>query len=509
MARLEKYEELFKNHPVKLHNGYTMDQALNEVREFIKTNEGTLDSTAARTFLARFLIAQGEYKELDSVFKSLELTGDNLVDFFILIEKSIYNLGIHNPVIDLILSETQYKQAQSLTNKMKFQDDWEQSIVRVYTLWRGIWGSNTESEIINLLDQIDEIIKTHSELGFIKYRFLGYLGVPYRKVGKLDLAIKTHQTAFDFFSKSDFSLLYVSYLVDDYINKSELTKAEDILSDTSKTFDRCTNYWLKDCYLNSEARILELQQKFEELEQNLIQHVVLANKHNNDLKTFEINLDLFSFYFKRFKSTNNNRYRDKIRNTRRILNEIALKNKEELTIKRLNSYAEAMLFGLGSIKKKAKAVEIYEELNKIYSNDPKFKLNLIELYWNDLEYDIEGESKKEIDKLIDQLQNFSVMKTQALDNTIMSYKIFLAKYDFYINGNTKQALDSLYAKQALAVSYGYKVVEEMLNKEIKLLENNIAWESLEPSYKERINKFKLESYIEGAQTFLNNDFNTA
>ena len=120
MARLEKYKELFRTHQDNLHNGYTVEQALDVVREFIKIHDGTLDSIAAKTFLARFLMSQGEYGEFEPLLRSLDLTGNKLVDFFILMEKSLKNLGIHEPTIDLDKSEELYKQAQILAKKIDF-----------------------------------------------------------------------------------------------------------------------------------------------------------------------------------------------------------------------------------------------------------------------------------------------------------------------------------------------------------------------------------------------------
>ena len=124
-----------------------------------------------------------------------------------------------------------------------------------------------------------------------------------------------------------------------------------------------------------------------------------------------------------------------------------------------------------------------------------------------MENDINGEVKKEIDKLLADIRKLPFIENQSLDILNGSYRILLAKYEFYINGNTKQAVELLYAIQAKASSYGFKMIEEKVNKEIDTLEKDPGWEKNDLSLQERLDKIKFKSYIEGARSLIDVDLN--
>ena len=56
-----------------------------------------------------------------------------------------------------------------------------------------------------------------------------------------------------------------------------------------------------------------------------------------------------------------------------------------------------------------------------------------------------------------------------------------------------------------AILYSYKMIEEKIKKEIKKLENDLAWESFDPSIKKRIKKLELTSYAEESQQLLDTE----
>lgn len=506
LPRLSKYKRFYNNQYALLHDGYSYDQIMTVSREFIKNTEGTLDCIAAKSYLARLFTSQGRFEEFDTLTKDLKLTGDNLVDYLILDMQSIYYIGLNDPTTDFPKSQEFHNNAQTIAEKMVFQDKWEEAIVRVLGLFRYMALSPDPAKIFNSINQILEIFDSNPSIGGAKYSFLNNLGVAYLTIGKLDLALDLLNKSFNFFSKSDFSIIQIIAIANYYFMKNELGKSKESLAVALERSDQSTNYWLKTMPLRFESIILEHEQKFDDLEKNLVKNLQIANDFGNNYKIFLRNLDLYIFYLNRFKNTDDNVYITKANEIKMDLEQLALKQPNISTIKRLTNYANALIYRFGTIKQKFKAVEIYEELIKIYPHRAQFRLDLIELYWNDLEYDVNGESKARIDELIAELEKLPLMTIETHNSLTISFKILIAKYNFYINGKTKEALESLYSLQSTARSHGYVMIDEKLNKEIMILERDSKWNRDDPSLKERFNKFKITSYIEGAKSLLASEF---
>lgn len=48
MGRIAKYKDFIIHLPTRLHEGYSLDEMLTELQDFITKNEGTLDRTDKR-----------------------------------------------------------------------------------------------------------------------------------------------------------------------------------------------------------------------------------------------------------------------------------------------------------------------------------------------------------------------------------------------------------------------------------------------------------------------------
>lgn len=505
MTRLAKYKEFFLQQPNHLHDGYSLDEVLTETRNFISENDGTLDAIAAKTYLVIFLISEGKFTETGQIIDSFEKTGDDLVDYLILDVSSNYYHGFNDPSLDISKSDEFHKEALKLTEKIVFQDQWEESIVRNFNVWRILFRTRGQSEILVQAKKFEELLMNSKGLGNFKFRYLNMVAIAYNMAGHLDYALKLYHQALDFFLLSDWSILYLNNIGYSYYWKNNLEKSKEYLSKSFEKSNKSTNYWLKEMPLLLEAKILESEQKFDDLEQNRINSLKLAYQYKNFLKISERYFELFSFYINRFKNTEKREFLEKALKVKEEFDEFMANQATDNTSKRLNAYANALLLRLGTLKQKVQATNIFEDLIKLYPNNPRLKLDLIELLWDDLEYDINGESKGQIDSLMLDLKNLPDFFSKSLEDANVSFNILLAKYNFYINGKGNEALETLYSIQSMAISFGYKMVEEKVNKEIKLLENDSNWVNIDPSFKERLNRVKLKSYIEGAQLFLNTD----
>lgn len=504
MVRLQLYKEFFLKQHENLHNGYSLDQMLDEIRAFIKEKDGSFDAIAGKTFLCQFLNASGEFKEAEEIISSLELTGDNLIDFFILNVSSWHYLGMNDPTINVSKSDELHKQAHELTKKIIFQDKWEETVVRVLQELRESSKIEDRSEILELTNEFVSLLEKTSEIGYFKDRYILNAGNLYKSIGEYDKALRIFKNCYECFHKSDFCLLHLSNLISTYVRINELDQSKKYLSIALQKARQSTNYWMKEMIFLNESFILELEQGYDSLEINLTNHLKLAKQNQNYRKIAQRELELFSFYLNRYDNTENKKLLEKAR----ILKEefqVMANNQNDVTVNRLNKLANAMLFSLGSLKQKAQAVEIYEELINKYPKDPAIKLKLIDLYWDDLKHDIDGEAKSQIDQLLSEIKNLAFMNQKTLTTYSVSFQILLAKYDFYIDKKRDKALESLYEIQLSAHAVGYKLIEEKVSKEIKLLESDLDWNSNDNSIKERLEKVKIKTYIDNAKVFLDND----
>ena len=503
MVRLQKYKKFFIKGYENYHNGYSYEQVQEEIREFIKTNNGSLDAIVAKTSLCSSFIIEGEFKEAEKILSSLEFTGNELVDYFIYNVSSFYYGGINDPNLDSKKSDEFHNQAKKLSEKIVFQDNWEEGLIKSSELNRVFFLEHqNKSERLELANKYLELFQTNHALGYYLDSYIVVAGAAFSSIGKYNRAIKIFKHSYETFAKSDLSLLHLHNLLVTYLVINELEQAKKYLALALQKANQSTNYWLKQIILEVENFLLSHEQRYEDLENNLVNQVELARDHKNDLKTSYKELDIFRFYINRFKSTENNEFLVKAKKTKERL-QILTDNSDDIRINRRNDHAKAILLSLGSLKQKAKGVEIYEDLIKIYPYYASLKLELIDLYWDDLKYDVDGESKKQIDQLLAQLESYANVQQNDPDNSQISIQILLAKYDFYINQNKDKAIDTLYVIQTKAHSDGKKLLEEKVTNEIKLLENDLNWNSSKYTVKERIENFK--SYIEGAKVFLEHD----
>lgn len=454
-----------------------------------------------------YLTVQGKLTEAGEIVESFERIGDDLVDCLILDVSSNYYFTFNDLSIDYKKSYEYHEEALKLSESMTFQDRWEEAFVKIYEIQRICYKSSGQLELLRNAEKFEELIRNYPEIGDYKYLFLNNSAVEFVGTGNLDHAIKLFQEVADFMSLSDHIILPLCNSSECYYVKGDLEKSKELITLALEKSITSTNYWLKDLSLLTEARILESERKFNELEQNRINHLKFAQEYGNRVKISESFFNLFSYYIDRYKSTEERVNLNKAFEVKKDFDDLLATDPTNENIKRFNNYANALLFSLGTLRQKVRAIDIFEDLIKIYPHEPGLKLHLIELLWTDLEQDINGESKKQIDRLVEDLENSSGFHSTNIDQVSVSYQILIAKYNFYINGKVEEALESLYSLQKKALSLGYTLIEEKINKEIQALESDSKWLSVDPSLKERLDRFKLRFYMEDAQLFLNNDLN--
>ena len=177
-----------------------------------------------------------------------------------------------------------------------------------------------------------------------------------------------------------------------------------------------------------------------------------------------------------------------------------------VTIVRFSKLATAFIFKLGGIRKKAKAIDLFEELLVVFPSNLEIKMNLVELYFEDLSTDLIGNTQDRIDALLEEVAQNPLMRNPTTINEYSRYQILVAKYIYYVNGDIPKALDLLYELQAQAEKYSLKRVLEQITREIQILESEVTkWTNIQLSTQDRMKASKINTYLREALNIVKRD----
>ena len=177
---------------------------------------------------------------------------------------------------------------------------------------------------------------------------------------------------------------------------------------------------------------------------------------------------------------------------------------------RLTNLSKALILKMGGIRDRARAIDIFEDIlsyyptgmdrfHQITNRSIDIKMNLIELYLYDLANDLLGNTKKNIDKLMLEIEKSPLMHNPTTISEYSSYQILVAKYNFYVEGDINKALDILDSLRKEAEKYKMQKIIDQIKGETHFLETEIAkWENIDLSIQERLVKSQLTEYIQKA-----------
>jgi pyruvate-formate lyase len=172
---------------------------------------------------------------------------------------------------------------------------------------------------------------------------------------------------------------------------------------------------------------------------------------------------------------------------------------EDKTIVNYTNYSHSLILKHGNIRKKGKAIDILEELRTFYPNNIEISLNLLELLFKDV---IESEDQDTIDQIDELMEQITKIPLRSNPQAVFSYvsqQIFLAKYNYYIKGDPKSALNILNDAKNRITTYKLDNLVNELDAEIQVLEKEITkWEHLDISIKDRIKTSEFNKYIQQA-----------
>jgi hypothetical protein len=509
MSRCPAFQEFHKIYITNYLRNYHANHIIRLVEEFVEKHKDTLDGELAFELRAFYHIIFGEFEEALTILTRYENSEYDLSRISAYRYLIRYYEGWNNPEIDLKKRDKYYLKFKALHPKLVLTSEWEKKFFGISKISEEYyWEPDLEkkAEYIPILRQLISKIPGYDSKSNITLLDESHFAGVFYSLGRFEEARKEFELIIKF-CKSDLSIVGYKGLIDLAINQGILEEAERHLNQVWDLIEEGGNYWAKTQMYLMKARIAELQFNLEEAEKIILDIVTLNELEGKQLHVFRALYTLFEYYYRVFRITDNPEYKEKVVNARLKLEQLAESYPKDLTITRLTKLAKAELLKLGGIKDRVKAIILFEELLEVYPHSLAIKMDLVELYFEDLSRDSTGETKKLIDSHLDEIQKSPFMKNPATISEYSSYQILVAKYVYYLEGNINKALNILYDLQKRAEKLGLKPVESNISKEIITLEGETQkWKDIDLSIRERIEKSNIQSYFKSAHKIIGLNF---
>ncbi|OLS18950.1 MAG: hypothetical protein HeimC3_47660 [Candidatus Heimdallarchaeota archaeon LC_3] len=500
MSRCPAFQEFHKIYITDYCKNYHLNHCLQLIEQFAEEHKGTLDGELALELRAFWHIIMVEFDEALTILDRYENSEHDLSRIFTYKYLIRYYGGWMNPSIDLKKREEYYQKHQNLHPKLVLTNDWEKAFFGIFKIQEEYEKEIDYEKKAKYIPNLRRLMNKVPEYGATYSLWLenNYAGVFY-SIGKFEEARESFELTIKFYKNADISGAGYNGLIGLAINQGKMEEAEMYLNKIWDLVEEGDNHVCRTILYSTKARIAELRLNLEEAEIVRFDIVAMNESKGNALHVFRALYNLFEFYNRVYSFTDNYEYYKRAVNTHSKLETIAQNHQNDSTMKRLTKMANAELMKHGGIKDRSKSITMFEELLEVYPTSLDIKMQLVELYFEDLGRDPTGEAKRIIDSYLDEIQKSPLMKNPTKISEYSIYQILIAKYIYYLEGDIDKALHILYDLREQAEKFGLKPVEENISKEITTLEDEIQkWNNVQLTTKERIEKSKIQSYFKSA-----------
>lgn len=467
--------------------------------DLVEVNKNTVNGDLFHIRLVQEDIILNRHVEILDDLKKLEQSAHAFIRYQAYFLYVMYYLGYNNPSISKEKVAIYSEKMSLIYDTIEFENDWEKYYLyhfKYHILY--LQETDLEKRLLILNEATISNAKI-PEYGYIFKEFskLNY-GHIYMALGQFQEAIININIWIEMVKGSDIEGIAYVNIAMIYILMGDLTSAEKAVKRGLECLEDESNYWVFQEIYSLNAEIAEQRKHYKEAEQIQIELIERSLRQENKLLIFKDHYSLFLFYFRMFNLNKEKNYLNKLRSMQNKM-EIMAENSDDITITRLNRITQALLLKLGGIIDKGNAIKILEEFVEIYPNNLMIKMNLIELYFEDLSSDFLGNSKKRIDELLIEIQKNPIVKNPLMIANNHEYHILIANYTFFLNGNIDEALKMLNNLKSNAKKIELKGVVDRVKSEIKGLERQISkWSNISLSTKERLKKSNMEEYVKMA-----------
>jgi len=441
--------------------------------------------------------------EIENLNKKLH---DNLMQFFTDALYCLYYCGYNSPTISKEKAENHFDQFVYAFNHNIYEDDWEEFFTTGwYNFAKGQYTwliKDDHAKGVEILKKIPEVwVKVPQDgaylagFGHILYGWINFL------YGNLNEAEQSFQLAIEATQKYN-NLWYLTALADlsflhsirgNLLKARELNaKVLEIARHFNSRYHISLSLTLQGSYLFSEGRYDEALEAYTE-------GFNVRKLEKDPLVVFMGYFRIFGFYYDRFEVTREMAFFKQAEETLVELQRLSKTFADNKTIVNYTQFAMANLFKYGNLKKRGKAVAIFEELIDLYPNNISMLLEFLELLFEDVIVSEDQETLDQIELLMEKVNQIPLLHNIQAIPSFISQQIILAKYQYYIKGDISGALQIFHDAKEQILTYKLDNLVTVLETEIRVLETEITkWKNIDISVKERIQKSEFNKYIQQA-----------
>ncbi|MHA2343067.1 MAG: tetratricopeptide repeat protein [Candidatus Hodarchaeales archaeon] len=481
-----------------------------KAKSLMKELKDPLDIVFGKLFIAShyaWFSKQGKFleilTEIESENKKLK---DQFLQFMINYWYCQYYMGLGNPIVSKEQAEKYLDNIEQSYQDIDYKDDWEKYYCFGWFYYiKALFEWQTKDDISNGIKLQKKSIEAWSKIPkdgeYLSAEGHGYLSFYYSESGDFEEAEKSLNRALVACEKYNnlwvhwtLSLLSrLSFIKADVQKAKELNiQALNVARQLNSTIGIFSSLTVKGFYCYQEGNYNKAIKAHQE-------SLVYRKQYNEPLEIFWGYLKIFDYYYQRFKLTKERAFLIQAEQTLTDLQEMSKTYSEDKTIVNYTNYSHSLILKHGNIRKKGKAIDILEELRTFYPNNIEISLNLLELLFKDV---IESEDQDTIDQIDELMEQITKIPLRSNPQAVFSYvsqQIFLAKYNYYIKGDPRSALNILNDAKNRITTYKLDNLVNELDAEIQVLEKEITkWEHLDISIKDRIKTSEFNKYIQQA-----------
>lgn len=517
MIHLDKFHKFQKKLYLEYYGKFHWNQIILLIKEFIQETEGTVDTDMAKVQLAQWFLFMNEFEKMNVILQDLLVSFDEHVIASVYHHYVLYYAGWLNPAIDL-KKAVQYalKAKMAYDKASNTNEEWEKYTALTNKIFMDFVLEKDLEKKMYLIDEVRSLTEKVPEYGYQwrMYREIIF-GQVFEQNGDFEQAQNSYELLVHYFQDTDFSVFGYNSLALLSAFKGNLDQAEEYIEKGLKLAHDGGNYFLLHAIMVTSAYLKELKSDYSQSEMIRVEIIGLLDKQNKELLSFKQRYALFAFYIRMFRLINEREYLEKAITTKKQLDRLA--NPLDITMSRLLKLATAFLYKNGSLKERAQAIDLFEEILGYYpegmdrfyqmtNRSIELKLNLVELYFDDLERDKFQRTKEKIDTLMEEIEKSPLMRNPITIAEYSNYQILVAKYYFYVESNVQHSFQILDSLNKEAEKYNIQKVRQQINSEIQFLESEVTkWSNLPLSVQERVKKSNISAYMKEAVNMVKRD----
>ena len=422
----------------------------------------------------------------------------------------LHQMGWNKPIVSKKQAKKYLDKIEQTYQDIDYKDDWEKYICIGYYYLIKAWYEWTINDDIHKAIKFQlkciEVRSNIPEDGEF-YSAMGAwdLGFYYSKSGDFEEAEISYNLILKACKKYDnlyqlWPLISLSWL--NFI-KGNLQKAKELIVQRLDVAKRYNNTYGIFGSLSQNGFYLFQEGNYDEAIKAHKESLVYRKQHGDPLQIFWGYYWIFEFEYQRFIITKDEDFFNQAEQTLADLLELGKTHSDNKTIVNYTNYTQALILKFGSIRKKAKAIDILEKLVDTYPNDIGISLNLLELLFEDFLLSEDQDTINQIDELMEKIDTVPLRNNPEAISSFVSQQIFLAKYIFYIKGDISVAINILHSTTDHVKQFKINNLEQMLEAETQILEQELTkWENADITIKERIKASQFNKYIQQALIYV-------